>query len=77
MAESSEAVLTARFDMLLTEEMKELVKFRGGGSYLRRLVLRDVARQVKVTGTTEQTDPEAKMVVSTYISEMERLANNG
>lgn len=52
--EQSEAVFTARLEILLTPEMKARILAKGGAAYLRRLIEADKAK-----GQTEEGDGNA------------------
>lgn len=67
-----EATLTARFDLLFTDEMKAYVKQKGGATYLRELVLRDITRQLS-NMALNVNDEGVRTMQAALVAEVGRL----
>ena len=71
-----EATLVARFDMLFTDNMKAYVMQKGGASYIRDLVLRDITRQLLNAGL-QIDDEDVRIMQAALVAEAQRIGTNG
>lgn len=69
----SNTALRARFDMLLSDEMKQYVKEMGGGSYIRNLVLQDLLSKLRSTMRTNLTTADKERIERMYNAEINRM----